>query len=277
MRGLLNGLRRFFSNKNTVTIIGVFLGIAVLYFGYQWRIKQATNPIRMPIAKETIQPRTKITDDMITFVNVPPALLHGDYISKLSNIVGKYTSYNTVIPEGSMFYDGTLMDYNELPDVGLIDIPEGEVAYNFKVDMDSSYGNSIMPNSYVDIYFKAIDETGSIIVGKLVSNVKVLVVKDKNGQHVFENTEENRVPATFIFSVPEDIHLLLRKAEYMEEYSAELIPVPTSETYAISPGAIEISSSYLRNYIDSKSVYIPADTIDTEDDTDDTNNEETGE
>lgn len=274
MRGLLNGLRRFFSNKNTVTIIGVFLGIAVLYFGYQWRIKQATNPIRMPIAKETIQPRTKITDDMITFVNVPPALLHGDYISRLSDIVGKYTSYNTLIPEGSMFFEGTLMNYHELPDVGLIDIPEGEVAYNFKVNMDSSYGNSIVPNSYIDIYFKAIDETGSIIVGKLVSNVKVLVVKDKNGQHVFENTEENRVPATFIFSVPEDIHLLLRKAEYMEEYSAELIPVPTSETYAISPGAIQISSTALAKYINDRSYPLPIEEItDTEDNT----TEETGE
>ncbi|MFA7689251.1 MAG: hypothetical protein WCX96_04105 [Bacilli bacterium] len=142
--------------------------------------------------------------------------------------------------------------------------------------MNSSYGNSIMPDGYIDIYFKAIDETGSIIVGKLVSSVKILVVKDKNGQHVFENTEESRVPTTFIFSVPEDIHLLLRKAKYMEEYSAELIPVPTSETYAISPGDIQISSSYLKNYINSKSVYIPEDTVETEDDTTETenNNEE---
>jgi pilus assembly protein CpaB len=263
MRGLTNGLRRFFSNKNTVTIIGVFLGIAVLYFGYQWRIKQATNPVTMPVAKETIQPRTRITSDMVTYVSVPPALLKGDYIDNAKNVIGKYSNYNAVIPEGSLFYGGTLIEYAELPDVGLLDIPEGEVAYNFKVDMNSSYGNSLMPNSYVDIYFKAIDETGSIIFGKLVANVKILAVKDKNGQHVFENNEENRTPAILIFSVPEDIHLILRKAEYMEAYSAELIPVPTSETYAISPGAIELKSAYLKSYIDSKSVYIPADTTNT--------------
>jgi len=274
MRGLTNGLRRFFSNKNTVTIIGVFVGIAVLYFGYQWRIKQATNPIKMPVAKETIQPRTRITEDMIDYVYVAPALLKGNYISKGGTIIGQYTSYNTVVPEGSLFFQDTIVGYNELPDVALVDIPEGEVAYNLKVDMDSSYGNSIMPDSYIDIYFKAVDETGSIIVGKLVSNVKVLAVKDKNGQHVFENTEDTRVPEVFIFSVPENIHLLLRKAEYMEEYESALIPVPTSETYAITPGAIEISSSYLKSYIDSKSVYIPEDQTDT--DTENTT-EDTGE
>lgn len=265
MRGLNNGIRRFLSNKNTVTIVGVFLGIAVLYFGYQWRIKQATTPVKIPIAKETIQPRTRITEDMIDYVSVPPALLHGDYISLSKNIIGKYANYNTLIPEGSMFYDDTLVTYNDLPDAALIDIPEGDVAYNLKVDIDSSYGNSIMPNSYIDIYFKAVDETGSIIVGKLVSNVKVLAVKDRNGKHVFENTEENRVATTLIFAVSEDIQLLLRKAEYMTEYESVLIPVPTSETYAVEPGAIQISSTYLKNYINSKSVDIPKDvTTDTD-------------
>jgi len=254
MRGLINGFKRFLSNKNTVTVIGVFAIIAIIYFGYNWRVNQAITPRLMPVAGETIQPRTKITVDMVDYVNVPPALLTDGVIANSKNIVGQYANYNTVIPEGSLFFDGTLITYAELPDVALIDIPEGEVAYNFEVDIESSYGNSIMPDSYIDIYFKAVDEAELLIVGKLVENVKVLVVKDKSGRHVFENSEENRIPATFIFSVSKDVYILLKKAEYMNDYDAELIPVPTSETYSLSPGSLEITSTWIENFINDRSI-----------------------
>ena len=55
------------------------------------------------------------------------------------------------------------------------------------------------------------DADGKPMVGKLVENIRVLAVKDKNGRHVFENSEEERTPATIIFAVPENIHILLRQ------------------------------------------------------------------
>ena len=52
MNNLLVGIKRFLGNKNTVTIIGVLAGIAVLYIGYNWRVKQAIEPKSVPYAKQ---------------------------------------------------------------------------------------------------------------------------------------------------------------------------------------------------------------------------------
>lgn len=275
MERILNSIKRFLSNKNTVTIIGVLLGVLILYLGYNYRVNQATNPVPIPYALEEIQPRTYISEDMVDTINVAPALLgKGAVITNISNIVGKYTNVNAVVPKGSFFYSGQVIDKTDLPNAALLEIPEGEVAYNLGVDVDTSYGNSLLPGNTVDIYFKAFDDNGNIIVGKLVENVKILAVKDKSGNNVFENTSENRTPAIYIFAVPEEVHLLLRKTEYMFASQAELIPVPTYASWSSEAGELLMTSNYIKAFIESKSVYIPEETATNDEVTTETTTEE---
>ena len=68
MNNLSNSLKKFLGNKNTVTILGVILCIAILWFGYNFRINQKVSLTRVPYANQTIQPRTKITNEMISFM-----------------------------------------------------------------------------------------------------------------------------------------------------------------------------------------------------------------
>lgn len=246
-------IKRFFQNKNTVTIIGVVLMVGIVYFGYQWRVKKDTTPVRVPCAAVTIQPRTKITEDMIEYIEVSPTMVNSSTLKDIRNIVGKWSNYNSLIPEGSLFFTSAVVAAEELPDSEFISISEGFTPFNLSVNITSTYGNSIFPNNYIDIYFKALDADGKIIVGKLIENVKVLAVKDRNGRHVFENSEEERTPSIIIFAVPEDIHVLLRKASYLanvREVSAELIPVPTTESYSSEPGTIRLTSTSLKNFIE---------------------------
>lgn len=260
MNNFIIAIKRFLSNKNTVTIIGVFLSIGILYFGYNYRVNQAIQPIRMPYAKETIQPRTKITEDMVGYVDVPPARLKGSVLRDVNKIVNFYTQVNTVIPAGSLFYADTVIPFSELPDASLIDITKGMIPYNLKINIDTSYGNSIFPGSYIDIYFKGMDN-GTLIVGKLVKNIKVLAVKDSKGQHVFENTEENRIPSSLIFAAPYDVTLLLRKAAYLKDYEVELIPVPKGGKIEVTPGAVTISNKSIEAFITTKTANVPDDDL----------------
>lgn len=257
-------LKKFLQNKNTVTLIGVALIIAILYFGYNWRINQAITPVKVPYAKVTIQPRTKITEDMIDYIEVLPSMINSSTIKNIQNIVGKWSNYNTLIPKGSLFYTTTVVSADELPDSALINIPDGYVAFNLSVNINTTYGNSIFPNNYIDIYFKALDNNGNPMVGKLIENVKVLAVKDKNGRHVFENSDEDRTPAIIIFAVPSDIHILLRNAVELSNVrgvSAELIPVPTTESYKEEPGTLKLASTELKEFIESKSGLVNSDYI----------------
>lgn len=259
MENLQVTLQRLLKNKNTVTIIAVIVIMALLYFGYKAQIDSKVNPVSVPVARETIQPKTLIKSDMIDYVDVAPVVLNENVIQYDSEIIGKYTNYNTVVPQGSMFYKETVVSKDDLPDSSFVKVKKGEVVYNFPVDMDSTYGNSIFPGNKIDIYMKAEAENGQIMVGKLIENIEVLDVKDSSGQHVFENSEEQRTPAFLIFGVKDDINILLRKASYMYSFSVELFPVPHGGKVDNS-GSTEVSTQYLKDFINANTVTIPDET-----------------
>lgn len=255
MNNFLITLKRFFRNKNTVTILGVIAVMLVLFFGYRIQINRMVNPIsNIPVAAQTIQPRTKITSEMIEYIDVAPVVLQSNVIRSSSFIIGKYSNYNTVIPKGSMFYSGVVVNEDDLPDAALVEVGKGEVPYYMAVTMDKTYGNSIYPGNYIDVYMKAVNENGQLMVGKLVENVKVLAVKDSAGRDVFENSDESRIPSSLIFGVKPEINILLLKAKYMTAFSADLFPVPHGGTANIQDGATEVSSQTLKDFINANTV-----------------------
>ena len=244
-------LKNLLANKNVVTIIGAVLIVIVLYAFYNWRVNRAIEPIKVPYARVEIGPRTEITNDMIAYVDIQQSALKGNVLTNASTqIVGMYTNINNTIPAGSMFYKEALVRFEELADSFLIEMPENTVAYNFRVDVMSTYGNSIYPGNYVDIYFKGV-QNGKLLFGKLAQNIKVLAVKDGNGNHVFENTTEERTPSQIIFAVSEEINQLLRTAEYLSD--VDLILVPTNVSYKLETDQIvtEITSAEIKAFIES--------------------------
>ena len=254
MNNFTMSLQKFLKNKNTITILGVIAIILVLFFGYRYQIKKQVKPITgIPVASQTIQPRTKITSDMIEYIDVAPIVLQGNVITNKNLVVGKYSNYNTVIPKGSMFYTDTIIKEEELPDSAFVEVAEGQVPYNFPVNIDTTYGNSIFPGNKMDIYMKAERKDGKLMVGKLIENIEVLAVKDQQGKHVFENSEEARIPAYLIFGVDPEINILLRKASYMNAYSVELFPVPHGATVT-EEGTTTVTSQTLKDFINANTV-----------------------
>lgn len=257
MNNFMSSLKKFFRNKNTVTILGVILIIVILFVGYRWQIKRQVNPVSVPVASETIQPRTKITRDLIKYVDVSPIVLGDNVIRNSGAIIGKYSNYNTVIPEGSMFYNETVIEEANLPDSSLIDLEDNQVPYNFPVTVATTYGNSMFPGNYIDIYMKAQNNEGVLMIGKLLENIKVLAVKDSSGRNVFENTSETRTPAYLIFGLSAKNNILLRKASYMNAFSVELFPVPHGVNVEASEGETVVSSTTLEAFINANTVANP--------------------
>lgn len=268
MGNLTTGIKKFLQNKNTVTVLGVVLAIVVLYVAYTARIKSSINPVTVPYATEKIASGTQITKSMVSTREVPPSMLEGDVITNVSEIIDKYSAADTVIPEGSLFYKSAVVEKEQLPDNIILEYPKGYVLYNLSVDTNSTYGNSVYPGNYIDIYFKAvnkIDENNTeqltadadkILLGKLMANIKVLAVRDSDGKAVFQNIDENRKPAMVIFAVPEEYYILLKKAEFMRTYDTSLIIVPTNESLKDEPDSLEISSDTLKNWINNNTAYV---------------------
>jgi len=259
MNNFVISLKRFFKNKNTVTILGVVAIVALLYFAYNYTINKAVSPVQMPVAAKTIQPRTEITRDLITTISVPSISVKGNAIRSVGQLTGKYTNVNSVIPEGSMFYKQMVVDKAELPDSAFTEVKDGEIPVQFKVSMESTYGNSIYPGNKIDIYMKAENELKQVMIGKLFENIEVLAVKDENGKHVFENTEEDRKPAFILFGLQPEFFIILTKAQYMKtNYGVELILVPHGGLVP-TEGETQVSTQFLVDFIDANTVTIYSD------------------
>ena len=156
-----------------------------------------------------------------------------------------------------MFYTETVVDEDELPDVAFSKVKAGEIPYNFPIDMESTYGNAIMPGNMIDIYMKIGDgQDEKIMLGKLIENIEVLAIKDSSGRAVFEDTNEQRTPSMMIFGLEPNLYLMLKKASYMSSLGVELYPVPHGGTVE-AEGATQVSTQQLVDYIDAHSVNIP--------------------
>lgn len=271
MNNLSLKLKGFLTNKNTVTIVLVVIGIFVLWFGYNYRINQKTNPTSVPYARVNIPQRTLITSDMVGTVDVPMAMIKGNVITDTKQIINKYTNADTAIPEGSLFYTRAVVEKSDLRDSIIYDYPadQGYTLVNLSVTTDTTYGNKMYPGNYIDIYIKAvnkIDENNmtsetkdKIMVGKLIKNVKILATLDSNGDDVFEDLDNVKTPSQLIFAVPEEYHILLRKAMYLRTYEVTIIPVPTNESLKEEPGEVSISNEKLKNFINSVTEFTDAD------------------
>ncbi len=254
MKNFMISLKRILGNKNTITILCVLAIVLIIFFGYNYRINQATRPITVPYAKVEIQPRTQVTEDMIGYVEIPSVMMQSNLITNANDVVNLYANYNTVIPAGSLFYKSTLVQWSQMPDSAWADIPDGYTVVSLNVNTETTYGNSIFPGNYIDLYYTSTDSSGKLIVGKLIESIEVLAVKDSSGNHVFENSSKLGTPSSLIFAVPEDMHLLLRKASYL---SGQIFPVPRNAEYSNNPGATIVSSEYLENFILSQTVILP--------------------
>lgn len=258
----MRGLTKFLKNKNTVTVLGIILILILLYFGYNATINATVNPIMVPVAKEKILPSTKVAVEKVEYKSVSKISLTDNVLRNPNEIVGKYTNVNVTIPAGSMFYKEWLVNASDLPGNWLTQVKfsEGEEAYYFNVSVASTFGNSILPDSYIDLYMKAYDNNENVIYGKILRNIKVLAVHDAQGKNVFSDSENVGTPAYIVFALSHDNYNLLMRAEYLQSQGISLVIAPQGENRTNEEGAL-VSSATLRDYVNNHTSSVTDDQI----------------
>lgn len=276
MNSTMIKIKRILSNRNTVIIICAFIGLLVIYFGYQMNVKAAVKPVKIPYAKVTIQPREKITDDKIGYMKVASAALKDmgkNVITNEKDIIDRYSNINTMIPQGSLFYNGAVVDKSALPNDAVYNVPEGEVLYYLSVNMRTSYVNSIVPDGYIDIYMgiKENGANGKARFGKYIENIKVFAVKTGDGLNVFEDSEEVRTPSYILFSVKKEQYNMLKLAE---KIGFEIVPVPINVEGEDIPKSV-LTSDEIEMYIGERSqIFEQNETLTQDDETKDPEEQE---
>ena len=250
--------KKFITNKNIITILGIIVIIVLLYYGYDHTVKKSVDPISVPVAKNRMISKHLITPDDINYQRVSKVVLNDRVIQDASSIIGKMVNINVTIPEGSMFYSEWLIEKEDYPGewIESADFLNGEEVFYFNTDVVKTFGNSVLPHSYVDIYMKAEDENGDIMYGKLLENIEVLVVHDSNGKNVFADANEVGAPSYLGFALSSDYYRLLKKATLLSNYGIELVLAPQGLKSQVigDSSSVLVGSETLRDYVDANTV-----------------------
>lgn len=248
MGSFINTLKRFLTNKTTITILGVVIGVIVLFSFYTYRVNSAVNPTTIPIATRDIAATEEITADDIELVEIGSEFLSGaDVYINADDLVGKYVNTGTSIPAGGMFYTSQVVEKEELPNSIFDEIPDGYTIYQLRVNNESTYANSIFPGDRIDLWMTTTQD-GLIYFGEFIRGIEVLAVRDSSGENVFDVTS-GRTPAWLLFAVPTDMYRYLKVAEYISGIS--ITPVLRNTNYNSEVGSTEISNDQLLQIIQS--------------------------
>ena len=255
----MNSIVRFLKNKNTVTVIGVIGIIAILWIGYSITLNKTVKPVSVPVAAQTIQPRTQITADMIKYVDVPEAYITDNAIRNSQDLINKYSNYNTMIPAGSMFYNESVTEKEALPNYLLSLLKEGEYMVSLDLEAtDLTTGWGIMPGDKIDLYMRVKSDEGSVMLGKLLENVEVLAVTDGDGNNVYEVSDGSRQPKYLIFGLKEDVFLLLLRSNYLD---VEMFPVQHGAWIDDKDATTKLTTQELIDYLKARTTQLSTDPV----------------
>ncbi len=250
MKNLTNSLRRFLANKNTMTILLVIAGIAVLYVAYNIRLESSISPQTVPIANKELGATDQITADDIEWVEINSDFLKNvGVITNLNQLEGNYVTTGTSIVKGSLFYTSQVVEKSELPNSVFDDIPEGYTLFYLNVNEKTTYGNSIFPGDRIDLYATVDDDAGIVLFGKLYESIEVLGVRDSNNEDVFSSTETGK-SSLLLFAVPDEDYSILMRAEQVS--GLDIIPVPRNKAYTTEGGETQVVSDSIMAIINSQ-------------------------
>lgn len=252
MNKIVSNIKNLLLNRNAITIIGVLVGVFVLWFIYNKTLTRAISPLRVPIATKDITAGTLITSEDYEFVEVSRDFAKkANVITSSANLINHYVNNGTSIAKGAMFYSSQVVTKDNLVERDLELIPEGYKIFWLKVDLTSTYANSIYPGDKIDLWLRIKHEIteGKIVYGEFITSIDVLSVKDSSGLNVFDVTDGSRRPAWLVFAVDNEMWQILSEIKNLG--GLEIIPVPKNKQYTIRGAGIEYANDKMRTLIDS--------------------------
>ena len=250
---LKTNIKRFFSNPNTVTFLLVLGLIVVVYFVYQYLVNKAISPVSVPYCTQELKSRQEITSDSIGTIKISGNFVTASgsgLIQTSKNVEGKYVNNGYLIPENSFFYQSSLADAAKQSETYATNMPDNYALFTLEVDFHSTYGCSIMPGNYIDLYYLSYDKEfdDKLIYGLFIKSIEVRAVLDSKGLDVFTESEKDKVePKYLLFAVPNEYFELLTIAKKVS--GSSIIPVPRNAGYSENPEPTTLYNDAIESYI----------------------------
>ncbi|MGN4128075.1 RcpC/CpaB family pilus assembly protein [Lysinibacillus sphaericus] len=242
----------------TVVSLATVVGLG-FSFGTKWEVDRQIAPIETYFTAEEIAAGTEITEDMLLPMEITSKAIPPNAITDKEQIVGKFVKNGYNVPPNSYFYVEVISTENDMPNSSVLKLKEGEYAFPLLVDLETSLGNGILPDSKVDLAFRTTIDDGNgeekVIYGSLATDVRVTSVKDSNATAVFKdeagfkstdgNKKADSMSKLYTFAVSEELNDLLSKAAKL----GEIRPVAKGQTEETSNTETTLNQNEVVTYI----------------------------
>ena len=182
-------------HKIISSLILVLLMTIITINMYDLALERSTRFVEVPVCRNYLKSNSLITESDIKYINVPSYIVLDYVITDSNEIIGKYINTYDSLSENSLFYSDVLVDEEHINNAYLFELKNKEVAISIDSDVKSSYSNSILVGQFIDLYYlgksNSLYEDELLVYGEVVSNARVIAVKDKNGENIDADSELN--------------------------------------------------------------------------------------
>lgn len=201
-------------------ILAAILGLA--YLGSRVYIDRQLELTEIPVVVRELGARTHITAEDLTWIRIPKAYLPESVVLDKESLIGQYVRIDTAIPQGSFVYASMVETLENAKDYPSLLLHDGQVVYALEVDLKSTSGNTLQPFQKVDLYV-SLTNNRLTYVDRLIGNVRILSLKDKNGKDLQKATD---IPRLMLVALDQKLVPILTKAIEL----GDLIITPVSRT-----------------------------------------------
>ena len=139
------------------------------------------------------------------------------------DLVGQITRLDGRIEAGSFFTTTSLESPQTIKDQATTLLKAGQVVFTLDVDVRSTAGNTLLPHQRVDLYF-SLQQQSTLLVDKLIGNVRILAIKDKQGIDVQDPKD---LPKYVLVAIKAELIPVLTKGMALGELT--LVPSITDD------------------------------------------------
>lgn len=228
--------------KALLCLAGAAAILAMNYLLFQMYVARYLSLQAVWVAARDIPPRTEITEADLIEIRMPEGYVPEHIFTERSEIIGRYTEIQGMIPAGSPFYRSMLYRQEELPDRPAVQLKEGQTV--FVMNTDVSRLGSITAGMRADIYVTIERRGENPLSGCLFRNVRVLAVRDHKGLEL-GNADSTGIPYLIETAVSSsDIPLLT-----LAESAGEIRMFPTSSSYDTGAEAEREADTEVTRYL----------------------------
>lgn len=197
-------------NKKFKALLAGILFLSVFTLSVEVLSRYRLKFVEVYSVKEIMQPRRKIKEEDLVSYKIPRIFVEEETIKKKEDLIDQYVKLNHHLYPNKPISFGEIESLDLSNDEALLGLRENEKLFSMKAGPLESLGNMLRSGHQVDVYLRFSKSYKESVTVQLASSVRVLGLKDRNGEDISTSTTS---PHTILLAIDEKMMEMFVQAQ----------------------------------------------------------------